>query len=167
MTCPKCKAQLPPGAVACPKCGTRFKTKICPYCNSAILASATTCPRCGKRFAQGVPQTQAARTSASSQKKAGFRWWYILIGLGIFILGTGVGYAARGLQPGGSTGKNGPQSSAASSDASSSEISSQDKAANAPDSGKLGDYEVSILSARKSSDYEGKPAVIVKFSYTR
>lgn len=92
MTCPKCKAQLPPGAVTCHKCGTRFKTKICPYCNSTILASATTCPRCGKRFAQGVSQSQASQApAANNQKKSGFRGWYILIGVALFILGAAVG----------------------------------------------------------------------------
>lgn len=32
--------------------------------------------------------------------------------------------------------------------------------------GTLGDYEVSILSARLAEDYEGNPAVIVKFEFT-
>lgn len=89
MICPKCKTQLPAGAVSCPKCGTRFKTKTCPYCKSVILASAASCPRCGKRLGRAAPA--AVQAPPPSQSKGGFRWWYILIGLGIFILGTAVG----------------------------------------------------------------------------
>lgn len=91
MNCPKCGALLPPGAVVCSKCGTRFKTKICPYCNSAILANTTACPRCGKIFAQGSAQSQAIQAAAGKSKKSGFRWWYILIMLGFFIFGIAVG----------------------------------------------------------------------------
>lgn len=69
MICPKCKSQLPAGAVSCPKCGTRFKTKTCPQCKSVILASASACPRCGAKFAAAkrcprcsavIPATAAA-----------------------------------------------------------------------------------------------------------
>lgn len=53
MVCPKCKAQLPPGAVSCAKCGTKFKTKTCPHCKAAVLSSSSSCPHCGTKFATG------------------------------------------------------------------------------------------------------------------
>lgn len=93
MTCPKCKSQLPAGAIACTKCGTRFKTKTCPHCNSAILATSSTCPRCGKRLTQAAATASATAYTPANSSKGGFRWWYILIGVGIFILGAGVGAA--------------------------------------------------------------------------
>lgn len=59
MTCPKCKAQLPPGAILCGQCGTKFQTKVCPGCGSQILSTARTCPHCGQSVAE-VPQVAQA-----------------------------------------------------------------------------------------------------------
>ena len=56
-----------------------------------------------------------------------------------------------------------PDSSTDSTNPESSEVSSE---ASMSDSGTLGDCEVSILSARKSSDYEGNPVIVVKYSFT-
>lgn len=44
--------------------------------------------------------------------------------------------------------------------------SSQEETPQSLDAGTLGNYEVAILGARKSSDYEGKPVVIVKYKFT-
>ncbi len=178
MICPKCKSQLPAGAISCSKCGTKFKTKACPYCKSQILFSSTSCPRCGKRLVQSAaPAAQYAAANPPSAK-GGFRWWYILVCVGIFILGAGVG--AFGMRQ--SILNN--VKSAFSEALNSSKPSSSSQLANGPsengtdstssdtsvpqssDSGKLGDFEISILEARKSTDYEGKPALIIGYKFT-
>lgn len=53
MICPKCKSQLPAGAISCSKCGTKFKTKVCPHCKAVILSNSASCPRCGTKFTTG------------------------------------------------------------------------------------------------------------------
>ena len=47
-----------------------------------------------------------------------------------------------------------------------SKITVESKVETAKDTGKLGDYTVAIESARLSKDYEGKPAVVVKYKFT-
>lgn len=177
MVCSKCKTPLPAGAISCPKCGTKFKTKQCPYCKSAILSNSTTCPRCGKRLTQ--PAAPAAQyTAASSSAKGGFRWWYILIGLGIFILGICVGAVemrqyiisnvTNAFNQFSSSLENFGASSASSQQEQPTDSSqSEDQAPQASgDAGTLGDYDVAILEARKATDYEGKPAIIIGYRFT-
>ena len=81
MICPKCKTQLPAGAVSCPKCGARFRTKTCPYCKSAILASATVCPRCKRPLTQQAAVSYAAAQPAGASDKASLRIWKLVSGI--------------------------------------------------------------------------------------
>lgn len=98
MTCPKCKAQLPAGAISCSKCGTRFKTKTCPHCGQVILANLSQCPRCGKKL------TKSASSKANEKKPLTKRWWFwslsILLVLGII---GNIGNAMKGGKTGTST----------------------------------------------------------------
>lgn len=182
MVCPKCKTQLPPGALSCSKCGARFQTKICPYCKTAILANATTCPRCGRRLAQAAPAAAHGGAAINARPRGSFRWWRIPIYIVVFAIGIGVGSAytrysilsnvkSAFSQFTSSSSTEDTSSSAPASQATpppaQSESSTQSETVPAgSDSGNLGDYKVSILSARKSADHEGKAAVIVKYQFT-
>lgn len=90
MVCPKCKGQVPAGAIQCPSCGVKFKTKLCPHCKSEILFSATVCPRCRKPVGPTAGQVQQAAAPAK-EKRGSFRWWRIPIYIVIFAIGIGVG----------------------------------------------------------------------------
>ncbi len=89
---PKCKSPVPPGAVACQKCGAKFETKACPHCKSEILFSAAVCPRCRKPVGQAAGQVQQAAAPAKGSRGS-FRWWRIPIYIVIFLIGIGVGSA--------------------------------------------------------------------------
>ncbi len=71
MICPKCKSPVPPGAVACQKCGAKFKTKSCPHCKAVILAGAQVCPKCGRALA-----SQAQGAKSEGKKPLTKRWWF-------------------------------------------------------------------------------------------
>ncbi len=71
MICPKCKAQLPAGAISCQKCGTKFKTKVCPHCKAVILAGAQVCPKCGRALS-----SQAQGAKSKWKKPLTKRWWF-------------------------------------------------------------------------------------------
>ncbi len=89
MKCPRCGANLPAGATSCGSCGAKFQQgKRCPNCQSVIPSNAAVCPKCGARFAgqaAGIPVQKPPKV------KGGFRWWYILIGLVLFLSGFGLG----------------------------------------------------------------------------
>lgn len=170
MQCPRCGANLPAGATSCGSCGAKFQQgKRCPNCQSVIPSNAAVCPKCGARFAG-----QAAGTPVQKppKVKGGFRWWRIPIYIVVFSIGVGVGCAytrysilssmksafsrfASSSQSD-SNSKPRPQSETPSH----GEINSDENA-----SGNLGDFNISILTARRSVDYEGKAAVIVKYQF--
>ena len=177
MVCPRCKSQLPAGATSCPKCGARFSQgKRCPYCQSVIPASATACPKCGRPQPQGTAGAASQRAPSQGGKSGGFRWWYILIGVGIFGLGAAVGaigmkqYIASQVQSAFDQFSSLADSfNPSSAPEDGSEGSSQAEESSAPasgDSGTLGDYQIAILNARRATDYEGKPAIIIAYSFT-
>jgi len=181
MVCPKCKAQIPAGAIQCPSCGTKFKSKRCPHCNSEILFSATVCPRCRKPVGQAAGQAQQAAPPAK-ERQGSFRWWRIPIYIVVFAIGMGVGsvYTRYSILSNVKSAFSQFTSSSSTEDTSSSAPANQatppptqsessvqsETASSGSDSGNLGDYKVSILSARKSADHEGKAAVIVKYQFT-
>lgn len=84
MKCPKCGAEVIQGAQRCNNCGTQFVTgKRCPYCQNVIPANAATCPKCGKL----QPDARGSALFDPPKEKGGFKWWYILIGLILVIVG--------------------------------------------------------------------------------
>lgn len=85
MKCPKCGAEVIQGAQRCNNCGVQFATgKRCPYCQSVIPTNAATCPKCGKL----QPDARGSALFDQPRERGSFRWWYILIGIGIFIVGA-------------------------------------------------------------------------------
>ena len=52
--CPKCKADMPAGAVECPVCGSKLPTP-CTNCGAPIDADTKFCPECGKPTAKVCP----------------------------------------------------------------------------------------------------------------
>ncbi|RKJ38496.1 zinc ribbon domain-containing protein [Acutalibacter sp. 1XD8-33] len=149
MVCPRCKSQLPAGATSCPKCGARFSQgKRCPYCQSVIPASATACPKCGRPQPQRAAGAASQPAASQASQKGGFRWWYILIGVGVFILGLAIGYAA-----GSGTDKDSPEkknesssSSLASDSAASTEEVSLDGQWKQINSSSETSYQAAIVS---------------------
>lgn len=104
-----------------------------------------------------------------------FRWWQIPVALALFLLGFGMGFAVNGGTPTAKPKEPAKKPSQASSSIKQSKVSSEPQEASeapvnaqpiSPESGLLGDYEVSILEARTASDYEGKPAIIVGYQFT-
>lgn len=92
MKCPKCRTDVPVGAMQCPGCGQKFvAAKRCPHCGSTIQASATVCPQC-KQAVGGAP----ARSTfdSASKRQSSFRWWRIPIYILVLMLGTGIGIVA-------------------------------------------------------------------------
>ncbi len=175
MKCPRCGANLPAGAANCGNCGAKFQTgKRCPNCQNLIPANAAACPKCGAKFGG-----QAAASPGQNPPKArgSFRWWRIPIYIVVFAVGIGVGCAymrysilsnvRSAFNQFMNSSSSQSESKPTASPSSQSESSRQENPDSAgKDSGNLGNYEISILSARRSVDYEGNPAIIVKYQFT-
>lgn len=97
MVCPKCNAQLPPGAILCGKCGTKFKTKTCPHCKAAILSTLAVCPHCHLDVNQPTSVAKAQAAKNRPQKSLQKQWWFwaVCAVLVIGIIGN-VGNALNG-----------------------------------------------------------------------
>ena len=151
MICPKCGNEFGEGNF-CSSCGApksnapantnntpvanSNKMKTCKSCGQPIAKSAKKCPNCGAKNSQPVYK----------------KWWFWLIA--VIILLIIIGAAGSG-----------------DNDSSSNSDTSTTKSAGVIDSTKakeneLGQYSVEILSARLTSTYDNKPAVVVKYKFT-
>lgn len=175
MKCPNCGADLPQNAVKCPSCGVGIvRGKYCPHCRAVIPSTATVCPQCKQSVGGGV-----SSLDTRSQRQSSFRWWRIPIYILVLAIGFGAGSVFTQQAILNNVASAFSQFTTSSEDSESSkEESSSNKVVHitkhtptpeppaSEDSGALGEYEVSILEARSSVDYEGKPAIIVGYRFT-
>lgn len=75
MTCPKCGTPLPYGAVACNKCGAKFKTVKCPHCGKDIIPGSPFCPACRKDIRWDASDLGES-PAPNNKKPLTKRWWF-------------------------------------------------------------------------------------------
>lgn len=160
MICPKCKAQLPAGAISCQKCGTKFKTKVCPHCKAVILAGAQVCPKCGRALS-----SQAQGAKSKWKKPLTKRWWFwaACAFLVIGIIGN-IGNAAKSGKPAPS-----PSSAAASESIESNPFlaaeTQEADVMNGTKTAKIGTW--AYIEMKKASAKAASPEEYVEFARQR
>ncbi len=66
MICPKCKTEVGPQDVLCPKCGLRLKFK-CPRCGNYTRIGSSSCSVCGFAFVKFCPKCGSANYASSPE----------------------------------------------------------------------------------------------------
>lgn len=62
MKCPKCNAELRPGAKFCTKCGTKIEVQpVCPKCGAVLKPGAKFCTKCGTKLAAQTAESAESR----------------------------------------------------------------------------------------------------------
>lgn len=106
MKCPKCGTPLPYGAVACSKCGAKFKTAKCPHCGRDIIPGSPFCPACRKDIKWNT-SNPGEGPAPNKKKPLTKRWWFwaVCVVLVLGIIGN-IGNAMNNSKSG--SGKSAP-----------------------------------------------------------
>lgn len=144
----------------------------CPNCGYVIQDGMFVCPNCNANFtarqAANVPTTAPTYQPSVypipvQQPKKKIKWWMIAIAVVVLLLMMKACF-------GSSSSENG---AAANHVSNSEKADTSEKGSNnevekgvMKNKGTLGDYEVEILSAKKTKDYDGKPAIIIDYQFT-
>lgn len=129
---------------------------VCQKCGEQNPATNNFCEKCSAPLKENLPPVQQFQPQTVQPKKKGKGCLMALGVVGaVIILIIIIAVASNSGKPA-TTNANGTPSNQTSSK-TASKIS---------DTGTLGDYTVSIESARLAKDYQGKNAIIVKYKFT-
>lgn len=128
----------------------------CQKCGATIPDNSAFCTECGATqnlAAQpiyAIPQTKA--------KKSVFKkWWFwVIVAIAAIIIIASLG----------GKDKEGSTPSAGTSPTTTEEGTTNSAASDQTGTGNLGDYSVSITGYTLTTDYEGKPAVVITYEWT-
>lgn len=87
MNCPKCNAELRPGARFCTKCGTKIEEQpVCTKCGAPLKPGAKFCTKCGTKVqtapvVENEPKAPQPQTAPDMNAAAGRIYWNIQPGL--------------------------------------------------------------------------------------
>ncbi len=149
--CPKCGQMLENGTPQCPNCNAKFNwntTNAAPQ--QPMQQQAQYQPYQQPQQAQFQQPAQYQQPQQPAKKK--IKWWMIVIAV-ILVAALFKGCS-------------GDDSTGGTDNTSNSSASAQKSNNEMQDKGTLGNYEVEILSAKLSKDYEGKDVVIIEYNFT-